>query len=263
MRFGVCLNLEDKEQIKAVKDAGFDYVECNFAQLSRADDGVFELFVKNLEETEIACEGANCFIPGDLPIIGTDYARDEMKEFLEKGMSRGEKVGMKAVVFGSGGARRLPDGFSFSKGVEDLVGFLRNVVAPIAESHGITVTIEPLRRNETNMIHTLDEGAMLASFVGRKGVACLADLYHMWGIGDSFDDIRRLRGCIKHAHLANPVKPDGSRNRAFPKDKDEFDYAGFFEALEFAGCERCSIEAERKDFIADTVTAGKVLKELR
>ena len=261
MRFGVCLNMEDKEQIKAVSNAGFDYVECSFTQLSRAEDAVFEKFVSDLEETGIACESANCFIPGDLPIIGTDYARDEMKAFIERGMSRGEKLGIKAVVFGSGKARRLPDGYPFSKGIAELVGFLRDVVAPVAESHGITVVIEPLRRNETNMIHTLDEGSMLAAFVGRKGVACLGDMYHMWGAGDDFEDIRRLKGCIFHSHLANPVKPDGSRNRAFPKDKDEFDYKGFFDALEFAGCERCSIEAERNDFIADTLVAGKVLKE--
>ena len=251
--------MKDFDWIGLAKQAGFDYVETNFQNLSRSDDSDFSSFKKALEENDIRCESANCFIPGDLPIIGTDFARYEMKAFIENGMRRGSEVGLKKVVFGSGGARSLPDGYNYADGMKDLAAFLRDVVSPIGEKYGVTVVIEPLRRNECNIIHTLDEGSMLAGFVGKENIACLADLYHMWGIGDDYDNIRKLKGCIKHAHLANPVKPDGSRNRAYPHSKDEFDYKGFFDALEAAGCETCSIEAKCEDFESEVFLSAKVI----
>ena len=259
MRFGVCVGFNCFGDIKTARRAGFDYVETNFQNISRSADPEFEAFKTALEETEILCESANCFIPGDLPIIGTDFARDEMKAFIENGMRRGAEIGLKKVVFGSGGARSLPEGYNYADGIKELAAFLRDVVSPIGEKYGVTVVIEPLRRNECNVIHTLDEGSMLAAFVGKNNIACLADLYHMWGIGDDYENIRKLKGCIKHAHLANPVKPDGSRNRAFPHSVDEFDYRGFIDALEYAGCETCSIEAKCEDFESETPLAAKVL----
>lgn len=263
MRFGVCVGFYSLNEVKLAKQAGFDYIETNFQNISKSEDPDFEAFKTALKANVIRCESANCFIPGDLPIIGTDFAREEMKSFIENGMRRGSEVGLKKVVFGSGGARRLPNGYDYADGVRELAAFLRDVVSPIGEKYGITIVIEPLRRNECNIIHTLDEGSMLAAFVNKGNIACLADLYHMWGIGDDYENIRRLKGYIRHAHLANPVKPDGSVNRAFPKSVDEFDYAGFFAALEDAGCESCSIEAGCNDFAVDVVIAGQVMNEIR
>ena len=262
MRFGVSFGLETPQQVKMAKEAGFDYVECGFGTLSRADSAMVDAYRQVLKENEICCEAANCFIPGDLPIIGTDYARQEMKAYIENGFRRGAALGLKTVVFGSGGARRVPDGVNFGEGFRQLGAFLREVVSPLAAGYGITVVVEPLRKNESNIIHTLDEGAMLAALADRENIACLADVYHMWGAGETFDDIRRLRGCIVHGHISNPETPNKEAKRTYPLSRDEFDYAGFVAALEEAGCTRCSIEARVFDFPTEIRQAGKVLRSL-
>lgn len=263
MRFGVSFSLALAHQVKLAKRAGFDYVECSFQELARGDEEKRSAFCAALRENDIACEAANCFLPADLPIIGTDYARREMKEYIETGMRRGSAMGMKTVVFGSGGARRLPENVGFSAGFQQLSAFLRDEVSPIALEYGVTVVIEPLRKSECNMIHTLDEGAMLASSVDRPNVSCLADVYHMWGAGETFEDIRKLRGCILHGHVSDPETPDFHAKRTFPKKADGFDYRGFVQALHDAGCPRCSIEAHCYDFSSEIQEAGEVLRGLK
>ena len=262
MRYGVSFSLELPQQVRMAKEAGFDYVECGFGVLSRADDAAVDAYRRALEENDIRCEAANCFIPGDLPIIGTDFARQEMRDYIETGFRRGAALGLKTVAFGSGGARKVPAGVPFGEGFRQLGAFLREVVSPLAADYGVTVVIEPLRKAECNIIHTLDEGVMLAALADRENIACLADVYHMWGAGDSFDDIRRLRGCIVHGHISNPETPIKEAKRTFPLDRDEFDYAGFVAALEEAGCPRCSIEARVYDFPAEIKKAGAVLRSL-
>ncbi len=262
MRYGVSFYMGAPERVALAKQAGFDYVECNFQLFVRGGDEMLNAYRSALHENEILVESANCFIPGDLPIIGTDFARSEMKEFIDAGMRVGSEMGLKTVAFGSGGARRLPEGVPFSEGVQDLAAFLREVAGPIAAKYGVTIAIEPLRRNESNIIHTLDEGAMLALLSDQPNVCVLADVYHMWGAGEGFAELRNMKGIIAHGHISNPETKDPRAKRTFPVEPDEFDYKGFVDALDAVGCKRCSIEADCFDFAAEIAKAGPILRAL-
>ena len=260
MRFGMCMGVESPEYIKLIKESGYDYVECGFGGLSRADDAVFESFKAALIENGMKCEAANSFFPGDYPIINHNYKCKEYCDFIEKGMARGKEIGMKFVVFGSGNARKVPEGTSYAEGFRQLGDFLGSVVAPIAEKYGINVVVEPLRKDESNIINTVKEGTALAVLSGKDNIACLADLYHM--VKDGNEDIRQLKGSIRHAHISNPAERDGI-TRGFPKSLDEYDYKGFIDALEYAGCERCSVEARCTDYPVDVAETGKLLSQLK
>ena len=262
MRFGVSFYMGLPEQVALAKQAGFDYVECGFQQFVRGGDAMLNDYRAALRESDILCEAANCFLPGDLPIIGTDFAREEMREYIDTGMRVGKELGLQTVVFGSGGARRLPEDVPFAEGLRQLAAFLREVVSPIAARHGITVAVEPLRRSECSMIHTLDEGAALAAMADCPNISVLADVYHMWGVGEGFADLRRLKGSIVHGHISNPETPNLEAKRTFPLEENEFDYRGFVDALAFVGCKRCSIEARCYDFAAEIAKAGPLLKAL-
>ena len=262
MKYGVCFGVDQPQQVKLAKEAGFDYVECGFQSIVLDSEEQRAAFVNALHDNDIRCEAANCFLPGAMKVIGTDFRRQEMRDFIETGFRRGKEWGLQVVSFGSSGARRLPDEVSFGDGVRQLGLFLRDVVAPLAEKYDITVAVEPLNVLETNIIHTLNEGVMLAAFAGSKNISCLADVYHMQFVNDTNDDIRRLRGCIAHGHISNPKPVVPEHKRTFPKDKNEFDYAGFIAALEDAGCPRCSIEARCFDFPSEVQMSGALLKSL-
>ena len=261
MRYGVCFGVEEADYVFVAEKAGFDYVECSFRGLARADENVFNQYCDKLKQTSLLCEAANCFIPGDLLLIGPEYNEEKLREYIETGMRRGCGIGLKNVVFGSGGARSLPEGFSYRNGFLQLGAFLREVASPIAAKYGMNIVIEPLRPNECNFIHTLNEGVMLAALSGCDNISTLADLYHMVGSNDTYDNLRQLRGCIRHAHISYPAVRNG-RNRVYPADINEYDYKGFIDALTYAGCETCSIEAATEDFYADAPVAAKVLRSI-
>lgn len=251
MRYGICIG-GDHPHIAIAKACGFDYVESAFGLLASDPKEKYDLFLSELKKNEMTCESVNCFLPGNLNVVGENVDLDAVYAYVKKGMENGEKMGVQTVVFGSGGARRIPDGFPFDKAIRQLVVFLKQVAAPLAAEHGITIVIEPLC--DANCINTVKEGAFLAAFADEPNVASLVDLYHMVKVGDTVEDILQLKGMLKHAHIAEPSK------RVYPTFDDAYDYRPFVQALETAGCTRCSLEARYEDFSHDAALAAKVLK---
>lgn len=261
MRFGVCRGVDALADIKTAAEAGFDYIECGFSGLARCTDEEFEAFAAALKENNIKCEAANGFLPRDYKVTGEEFDEEKIAAYIEKGMERGARVGLKIVVFGSGKARAVPEGTPFAEGYRQLVYFLGEVASPIAAKYGVTVVTEPLRKDESNIIHTIKEGVMLGAATGKENVGGLGDIYHMLGAGDTFDDVRELKGDLLHAHISNPEGADGMK-RLYPASEEEFDYRGFVDALVYAGCERCSVEANCRDFASEAPAAAKLLRSL-
>lgn len=252
MKFGACIGF-NPEEIKSAVEFGFDYLEVGFSFFTKSSDEDIEAYYKCLEENGIKCEASNCFIPGDIKVTGESVDYDVLKAYIEKGMSRGVKAGLKTVVFGSGGARNVPEGFPYSKAVTQIAYFLKNIVAPIAEKYDITVVVEPLC--DSNIINTVKEGCIFAAMAESDNVKGLGDSYHMYTFGDKFDNIKDVKGFLGHAHVAEPTK------RVYPYEGDGADYKSFLEALEFAGCPRCSIEARCESFKDEGAVALRILKE--
>lgn len=257
MKIGVC---GGKDRIRGVSENGFDYIEGNFRWITSCSDEEFSDFKNELNKYSVSCEAANCFFSGDMKITGDNIDYDAITAYLEKGFKRADKLGIKVVVMGSGGARNIPDGYSYDNAVRDIINVVKNYIVPVAERYGIKFVFEPLCKAESNIINTIKEGAMLASAIGSESVGTLGDLYHMHVEGDTYDDVRALKGIFRHAHISNPVAPYPDKKRCFMKNADEYDYEGFFSALKEIGCERVSIEADTDDFYADVVDAAKIMK---
>ncbi|MBQ8209726.1 MAG: sugar phosphate isomerase/epimerase [Clostridia bacterium] len=257
MKFGVCCGM-DRAAIAA--EIGFDYVELNFSSLTRADEDTYNSFLSLIREKNIKCEAANCFLPGEYKITGENIDYEKIEAYLKKGFERANVVGIKTVVMGSGGARNLPDGYSYKDGVKDIICLVKNYVAPQAAKYGIDFVFEPLCKAESNIINTIKEGAMLASAIDMPNVGTLGDIYHMHVEGDTYDDVRELKGILRHAHISNPVSDNPEYKRIYMKNYSEYDYKGFLDALEYAGCERVSIEASTDNFKEDATAAFKLLK---
>ena len=253
MKFGFCIG-GDAAEIRLAELAGADYVETAFDMLARDDGTEYDAFAAALKESAIPCESANCFIPGSMKLTGDTVDYDALRRYVARGMERGKAIGLKTVVFGSGGARNVPEGWSFAKAFRQLVYFLREIAGPLAAKNGISVVVEPLY--DSNIINTGKEGVMLAAAADLPNVFGLVDLYHVVKSGDSVDRIRDLKGLIGHAHIAEPAE------RVFPLNPDEFDYKSFVDVLEFVGCPRCSVEARNNDFATESVSAMKLLKSL-
>ena len=142
MKIGVCGGID---RIKATADAGFDYIEGNFSNIALWDDDKYNAFKDELIKYNLPCEAANCFLPGDMKITGESVDYKALENYLLKGFRRAAELGIKVVVMGSGGARSVPAGFSFSKAVNQIVFFVSQYAAPIAAEYGIDFVYRDFR----------------------------------------------------------------------------------------------------------------------
>lgn len=257
MKFGVCVGT-DIEKMKLIKELGYDYAESHCQQI--ASKPVEQLDA--MKATGLPVVAANCFIGHR--VVGDERDFDQIAEYLERLFKNASYLGLKYLVFGSSGARRIPEGMSLEEGREQIVYFLKNYVVPQAEKYGLPVAIEPLRPQECNAINTIDDGVEIAKKVDSPYVKVLADVAHMFYQNESMDKLLKYKGWIVHAHTSNPdPAAELDKKRIYPKTGDKFIQADFIEPLKAIGVEHCSVEADVLDFHADAAEAYEVLRSLR
>jgi sugar phosphate isomerase/epimerase len=144
---------------------------------------------------------ANCFLPGDLPCVGPQVDRVAIQAWATVAFARAAEAGITRIVFGSGGSRRIPDGFSRALARDQFVDLLREL-GPLAAGRGVTLVVEPLNRGECNFINSVDEGAAIVRDANVAGVRLLADLYHMARDGEGPEPLLRAGDLLQHVHVA-------------------------------------------------------------
>ena len=253
-QIGICV---DPDRFEAAQAAGFDYVETNASRVAALAEPDFEKLAAQVAQLRIPVAASMSFIPGAIKLTGPEVDPAKQMAYVTGTLSRLKRLGVKVVVLGSGGARRVPDGFSRDEAFNQLVDFCRRI-APVARENGITIAIEPLRKQETNIINTAREGLALVKAVDRPEIRLLVDYYHLAEEGENPDIIAEAGPLVVHTHIANP------KGRVYPLSLDESAYGGFFSNLCKIGYQgRLSIEASTKDFAAEAPQSLALLRNAR
>jgi len=241
VKVGYCTGIKNLEAAKA---AGFDYVELGATEIAALSDAEFEAAADRIKELGIATPVANLFLPGTLKVTGPETNPEAQMAHVRKVFTRLAKLGTEIVVFGSGGARRVPDGFAKDEAFKQLVDFGKRA-ATEARLHGITIAIEPLRKQETNIINSAGEGLELVNAIGHPNFQLMIDFYHLASEQEDPAIVLRAKDHLRHLHVANPT------GRVFPQKWEEFDYAPFFANLKAIGYDkRISMEGNTTDLAA-------------
>ncbi len=222
MQFGVC---GDISLASTAAQADYDYAEWSVSALlkPRESEDVFRASLEALHTARLPYPVLNCFVPGDLKITGPDVDTAALKDYVRISMVRAEAASVDVIVFGSGGARCVPDGFDPRVAYDQLVAFCR-MVGSLAHDHGVTVVVEPLNKLECNILNTVDECAALVQEVAHPGIRLLVDAYHLLLDGDSCESIATHGNLLAHVHIGTIP------NRLAPA-AEECDFSAFFDAL--------------------------------
>jgi D-psicose/D-tagatose/L-ribulose 3-epimerase len=251
VQVGYCTQLKN---LPAAKAAGFDYVELGTTEVAGLSDADFEKVAQEIAGLGLPTPAANLFLPATLKVTGPEINRDEQMAYVKRALGRLSRLGVKILVFGSGGARRVPDGFPKREAFDQLVDFGKRAAAE-ARANGITITIEPLRQQETNIINSAAEGLQLVEAIGDPGFQLMVDFYHLASENEDPQIIVRARDHIRHLHMANP------KGRVFPVEWEEYDYAPFFNNLREIGYnQRISVEGSTKDLAGDAPKSIALLR---
>ena len=261
MRYGVCGFLTAKDAdgtefdlIPAAKVAGYDYLEMPLSTIAALSETEFEDVKLKVKDGRFPIEACNVFFPRSLRLTGPDVDWKQIETYVKLALGRAKQLGVKVVVFGSGGSRNVPEGFPMEQAWLQLVQLLR-MIEPIAAKNGITIVIEPLNAKETNIIHTGAEGFTLAKLVDRPHIRLLLDLFHMSLMNEDFGIAATAGDYVRHAHFA---KPEG---RVYPSELED-EFKAFFDGLKSGGYDgRVSVEASFSNFVLDAPRALSVMKQ--
>ena len=238
MKLGVCCPLSEAAVAKTI---GFDYFECTFSGLAQMSDDEFRIFKETVDKLEFYPLAMNVMLTGDFRITGNEADHEKARPFLEKGFARAAEVKTQSVVFGSGRARNLPDGFTDRAKAYDQIVDFSILAGKIAGKNGIRIAVEPLSFSEANIINFVPEAAYIAERANLPGVSFLADYYHMAKNKESVSVIHTYGSQLEHCHISEPFK------RTYPSPLDSHDYSLFINALKAVGYnKKVSIEASDK-----------------
>ena len=257
MKLGLCANFENLE---VAAKCGFEYVECAFNKLAAMPEEEYQALLAKKDSFPVPVTKANLFLPADVKPLGPDACEKVQREYLELAFSRGSAIGVKLVVFGSGGARNVPEGWSHARAWRQLTDFLE-LVAEYAEKYDIVVALEPLRSSECNILNYVSEGTALCGIVNHPYITVLGDTFHMEYGSEPWDHLARAGEKLSHIHISHPL-PDWS-GRIYPAPEDGTNYAEIIKVLKDMGYKGdISVEAGCKDMEKDGIAAFNCIKPL-
>lgn len=238
MNFGICTSVENAALM--ARD-GWDYVEGGaYSLLSAQQSDADWNGLASTRGAALPVLAANGLVPGSLKITGENVDEEALARYMETACARAAQIGIEILVFGSGGARNIPDGFSRDAPQKQILAFLRRSAQSL-ERHGVTMAIEPLNRKECNVLNSVGEAMDYIEEVNHPRVRCLVDSFHFWLENESLDSIARAGSWMAHVHVSDANRlPVGEGNGG--------DYRAFFDALkkiDYGG--KISVEADGLD----------------
>lgn len=210
-------------------EAGFDYAECAVGLLLQLTEEELAEAARLHQLDQFTIEACNCFIPGSIPLTGE--ATGDYLPHIHEVYRRMQLVGADTVVFGSGGARRIPEGFDRERAQAQLDDFMRTA-AEIAKGYGITIVIEPLNSGECNVILSTAEGADYVRRVNHPNLKLLADIYHMSKEDEPYEALLKNADILSHVHVSEypshyyPGRDGGEKVRQFADALKQCRYNG-------------------------------------
>ncbi len=250
---GVCTGLENTEILKPL---GYTYIEAGvrwFLVPDKSEDE-FNKMLGKAQKAVLPVKACNSFLPGELKSVGPDAVHPEILEYVETAFRRAKKAGVEIIVFGSGGSRSIPEGFSPDSARKQFVS-LCSEIALIASKYNVVVVLEPLNSNECNFITSVTEGAKIVEDVNHPNFRLLADIYHMKVDNEGPESIKKYGHLIKHIHVAE------KEGRAAPGTHNE-DLSPYYDALREVGYPGAmSIECRWEDLNGQAEKAIKTIKD--
>jgi D-psicose/D-tagatose/L-ribulose 3-epimerase len=222
---GICGTNDDLEK---AEQFGFDYFEPAAAAVAALSEADFAAFQKRVAKSKLRCECFNSFIR-TLQVVGPAVDRDALTAYLNTALDRCKTLGGTVIVWGSASSRNVPEGYSRDTAWQQIKAFLK-MAGEMAKSRNIIIAIEPLRKQESNILNTGAESYRMVHEVAHPNVKMIIDYYHLRVENEDPQIMVDARDAIVHLHFANP------NGRVWPKDASEDPvYGKFFELVKKSG----------------------------
>ncbi len=257
--FGACRGLKD---VPLMREVGYDFFEGGVAGMFMPDkdDEAWKKQKDAILSAPLPLRSCNGFLPGKFRLTGPKASFDEPLAYAAKACARADEVGLKTIVFGSGGARNAPEGFPKEQAVEQFTEFCRKLAMRVAGCK-VAIVLEPLQPKEANFLNFVSEGVDICKKVGSPRIRQLADIFHMEQGGEGPESILKAGPLLLHCHIAEK----GPRTAPGLKS-DGSEFIPYFDALKaigYAGGVSCECGwGDKKDFAKNLEIALATMKRV-
>ncbi len=96
----------------SLSQAGADYVEIGISELNGHSREEILQRADALKASGLSCLAGNLLFPGGMPLVGEAVDREKTADYLSDVLDKAALLGIHTIVFGSGKARAVPEGYS-------------------------------------------------------------------------------------------------------------------------------------------------------
>lgn len=214
MEFGACYSPK-----RALTEYPFpaDYIEVSGMYVHSMDDELFQTVKRAVEDGRIRTYSCNGLIIPELRLTGPDVDFEAIRAYCKSLFDRLAQLNVRMLVFGSGKAKHVPEGFAMEKAWDQLFE-LGNLLSEEAKRYGQTIAVEPLSYDEVNIVNTVEDAAHYAKTVNRDNFKILVDFYHFDNNGEDDASLARNKELLAHTHIST------SKTRAMPQTEAEWSF---------------------------------------
>ena len=208
----------DFPNLPEVIGLGFDYAEIPLDALAALPEADFAELADYVDGCGIRVAACSRMLPEDLPITGAAVNATALHGYLNHAFRRAQRLGVRVAVLDAAKSRAVPRDEDYPFAWRQMGNFLR-LVQGHARDCGITVAVEPLRRAECDLMHSVDEAVLITGLLQLSNVAVAAHTGHMAMASESPSTLRRASALLRHVHVENAL------TRRLPAPDDGEDYA--------------------------------------
>lgn len=244
---------QDMKNDSLIKAAGYNwYVESisgHFSPRSIPADK-FDAKLAQIRSLSTPIYAVNVFLPGNLKVVGPNANEKAVLAYADTVFQRCRAAGINMIIWGSGGSRRVPDGFDPAKARQQFVSIARKV-SVLARKYGIDIVLENLNHTETNFINRVSETIGIAKEVNEPNFRICVDIYHMLMEGEAPDAILQTGKYLVHCDIAE------KESRSSPGTYGD-DFIPYLDALKAVGYKgKITLECNWKD-VKTELLSGKL-----
>lgn len=143
----------------------------------------------------------NIFFPSTMKIAGPEVDETRVLSYADTVLSKAQKAGLSFIVLGSGGSRRLPDGYDAQKAKVDFIQLCKKL-AVVAAKYKIIIALEGLQSAETNFLNSVTAAGEIVRGVNHPSFRLNADIFHMMRENESPQSIIDYADVLAHCEIA-------------------------------------------------------------
>lgn len=213
----------------------------------------FDEKLKQIKSLSTPIYAVNIFLPGNLKVVGPSVNEQAVVAYADTVFQRCKAAGINMIIWGSGGSRRVPDGFDMAKAREQFVSIAKKV-AIRAQQYNIDIVLENLNHTETNFINKVSDIVDIAKKVNEPNFKICVDIYHMLMEDESPDVISTTGKYLVHCDIA---EKQGRR----PPGTNGDDFRPYLRALKAVGYKgKITLECNWQDVDSELKTGKENLE---